>query len=371
MEQIVDLLQQHKQFIIAGHVGPDEDTIGSCFALAMALGKLGKEAVVVLESYAERHKIIPGWEYLYRNASPQRPYVFVAMDCADVERLGPARGFFKKAKTTICIDHHETNEGFADYNYIDPEASSTSEMVFGIVKSLVEMDTDIAAALYAGIVADTGGFKYVSTSRSTMEIAARLMGTGIPFTEIYSEVMHRHSFAGAKAFGLALEVSKQAMDGRIVYAYMTKEMLAAVGADSSDLDNIVEYLRDTRGADVALFLYERHQSVKEDVREVDEPLSDEMGTALLSEEASSSAAEALSANETCANGIDAESNVHRKIKVSMRSRGLDIGRIAASLGGGGHRLAAGCTMVGTMDEVLRQMLDVLERELKVLDIERA
>ena len=331
MDQIIKLLREHDQFVIAGHIGPDEDTIGSCFALAMALGKMGKKVAVVLESFAAKHQIIPGWEYLYRGTEPLPTGVFVALDCADVERLGPARAFFEKATITVCIDHHETNEGFADYNFIDKNASSTAEMIFWVIDALTEIDTRIATAIYAGIVTDTGGFRHVSTGSSTMAVAARLMETGIPFTDIYSEVLHRHSFAAAKAFGLALGVCDTAMDGRIVYAYVTKEMLSSVGADSSELDSVVDYLMSTRGAEVALFLYERYQHGKNaDIPETpSEPSSSEK---------------------------------QKKIKVSMRSRGLHVGRIAASLGGGGHKLAAGCSLPGAMDAVLKQVLEAVERE---------
>ena len=208
-----------------------------------------------------------------------------------------------------------------------------------ITNRITEIDIQIAAAIYAGIIVDTGGFKYASTSRSTMEIAARLMDTGIPFTDIYSEVMHSHSFAAVKAFGLALGASKQAIDGRIIYACMTREMIASVGAESSDMDSVVEYLMNTRGAEVALFLYERHQNNK--------------------------AAGECEADANKDAGESPHDDTQRKIKVSMRSRGRhDVGRIAVSLGGGGHRGAAGCTLVGTMDGVLQRVLGVFEGEMQ-------
>ena len=348
MEQIVKLLKSRDKFVIAGHTGPDGDTIGSCLGLAMALAKMGKETIVVLEPTAPKYHIIPGREYLYHGALEALSVdVFIALDCADTERLGAARVLFNRARTTVCIDHHETNEGFAEYNLIDPAASSTAEMVFGVIEALIDVDADIAAAIYSGMVGDTGGFRYASTSRSTMEIAARLMETGIPFTDIYSEMLHRHSFEAAKAFGLALGAACQAMDGRIVYTFMTREMLVSTGADSSDMDSVVEYLMNTRGADVALFLYERHLNVRDgtssDDNEANHPENGhkDRGVAPVSEQ--------------------------RKIKVSMRSKGVHVGRVAASLGGGGHRMAAGCTMVGTMDGILKQVLEILERELETED----
>jgi len=330
VEQIAKLLKEHDNFVLAGHIGPDGDTIGSCFGLAMALTKLGKKAVVLLDTYADKYNIIPGREYLYCGKKPLEMDVFIALDCADTERLGASRAFFDKANTTICIDHHETNNGFADYNFIEPDASSTAEMVFKIIDVIADIDADIAAAIYSGIVSDTGGFRHITTTKSTMEIAARLMDTGIPFAEIYNELMHKHTFEAAKALGLALENCESVVDGRIVYTFITRDMLASVNADSSDMDSVVEYMMNTRGAEVALFLYERHQSVK--ARDAETKTEPEDGP--------------------------------KKIKVSMRSRDLHIGRIAASLGGGGHKMAAGCTITGTMEEVLQKVLAVIVKELE-------
>ena len=320
VNQIISLLRERDMFVIAGHIGPDGDTIGSCLGLAMALGKLGKKAIVLLEPFAAKYRIIPGKKHLHHGAVDALPVdVFIALDCADVERLGFARPLFDRAATTICIDHHETNVGFAGYNFIDPAASSTAEMVFELIDAITEVDKDIATAIYAGIVGDTGGFRFISTGKPTMDIAARLMETGIPFTDIYTEMLHRHSFEAAKAFGLALGACATAMGGRIVYTYMTREMFIQVGAESSDMDSVAEYLINTRGADVALFLYEKHPK--------------------------------------------AEDATDKTIKVSMRSREFHVGKVAASLGGGGHRLAAGCTITGTMDDVLLRVLEELEREL--------
>jgi len=335
VEQIVKILREQDKFVIAGHIGPDGDTIGSCFAIARVLAKLGKTVVVMLESYAPKYNILPGREYLYDAAAKLEMDVFVALDCADIQRLGASRSFFGKAKTTICIDHHATNPGFAEHNYIDGNASSTAEMVFGVIEALDAslLDADVAACLYAGIVGDTGGFRYDSTSRRTMEIATKLMEMRIPFPEIYREMLYMHSFAAAKAFGIALTNCESALDGRIVYTHITREMLASANADSSDMDNVAEYLMNTRDAEVALFFYERHQPLADDAAEPAE--------------------------------TDEPSEIKpRKVKVSMRSKRINVGKIAAELGGGGHVLAAGCTVKGLMPEIVQGVLARVTREFE-------
>jgi len=312
MEQIIQLICDNTSFVLAGHISPDGDAIGSCFGLAFALEKLGKDVTVVLDPYPKKYNILPGSKFLYKGSLDQLNVdVFIALDCADVNRLGSGQSLFHRAKHTVCIDHHKSNTGFAEFNYIEPHASSTSELVFRLVEKLVTPCADIATVIYAGMVDDTGGFKYSSTAKSTMEIAAQLMDMGIPFTEIYNEVLHSHSFAAGKAKGIALQNAMQTPDKRIVYSYITREEIAAIGASaSSDMEGIVEYLLNTGGAEVAVFAYEKQK-------------------------------------DGC--------------KISLRSHGIDVGIAAEAMGGGGHRLAAGCASALPAKEALEQVLDLLEK----------
>ncbi|MCL2373232.1 MAG: tRNA pseudouridine(55) synthase TruB [Defluviitaleaceae bacterium] len=318
MNELVRLIHDNDNFVLAGHVSPDGDAIGSCFGLALALDKLGKKVQVVLEPFSAKYNVIPGRELLYGGAlDALDAQVFIALDVADFARLGNVGQVFQRAKHTVCVDHHETNSGFAEHNYIDPGASSTAEMTFRIIEKLIEPDERIAAAIYAGIVSDTGGFRYRSTKSSTLEVAGRLMDFGIPFGEIYNELMFSHRFAAAKAFGLVLSNAQRAMGGRIVYSYVTRDVLAEIGADYTDLDGIVEYLRDTDGAEVSCFINERH--------------------------------------------------TYGEVKVSMRSRGADVSRVAATLGGGGHQLAAGVTVAGEISDIIPDILARIEREVLQYD----
>ena len=314
MKKIVDILKEKDEIIIAGHANPDGDSIGSCYSLALALEKLGKRVSVLLDPYPSKFNIIPGrWLWVPSVAAPSE--VFVAMDCASPDRLGSVLSVFEAAGTTICIDHHETNEGFADVNYVEPDASSTSEMIYSIVNGMVEIDVNIASAIYAGMVSDTGGFRYNATGKSTMEIAAALMEIGIPFTDIYNELMHMHRYAAGKALGIALCNCKQALSGDVIYTHVTLDMLAEVGADPSDLDGVVEYLMSTRGADVAVLAYEK--------------------------------------------------TAHKKVKISMRSNGVNIAKVATALGGGGHRMAAGADFNGTIEEAEAKTLKLIAKEYEI------
>jgi phosphoesterase RecJ-like protein len=314
LEQISEILHKHTNFIIAGHIKPDGDAIGASMGLALSLAKMGKKPTVLLELYSNKYNIIPGRQFLLHDPPDDTDAeVFITLDCADAERLGAARSLLNTVPVTVCIDHHDTNTGFAQYNFIDADASSTSEIIFDLITPLVEMDVDIASAIYAGVVSDTGGFRFSATGKTTLENSARMMETGIPFTEIYSELMNRHSFDSAKALGIVIHNARQILGGRIVYSYITRNDLKSVGATPLDLDGVVEYLMSTRGAEVALFVYE-NERVPE-------------------------------------------------VKISMRSHDFHVGHFAANWNGGGHRRAAGFTTTVPIMEILSVLLEELEREL--------
>ena len=315
MKEIRKILLGQGKFLLAGHVGPDGDTIGSSFALGMALRQMGKQVAVVLEPFSSSLDIIPGKELLVDgDYSHTGDTVSIALDCASPERLGETIGYFEMSEKTICIDHHESNTGWAKYNCIESNASSTAEMVYRLIEPITDINKDIATALYAGMVTDTGGFRYNATAKSTMEIAAKLMETGVPFTEVYSQLMHMHKFLEGKALGIALSNSSLMENGKIVYSHVEADMLKKFGAKSQHLEGTVEYLMGTRGALVAVLVYER-SSVPE-------------------------------------------------IKASLRSKGPNVGNIASMLGGGGHKLAAGATTYTNVEETLRRTLDYAVQELR-------
>ena len=317
MEKIVEILKKNNNFVIAGHTSPDGDAIGSCFGLGLALSKLGKNVQVVLDKFSDKYAVIPGKHLLSPVNQVNKYDVFVAVDCASDDRLGNTKKLFSKAPVTVCIDHHETNMGFAEHNFIETEASSTSELVYRIVKQIVEIDINIGSALYAGMVSDTGGFRFNATAKSTMETAAKLMDIGIPFTDIYNELMHKHSFVAGKALGLAIDNSVMAENGLAIYTCIKESEMDLIGAEPSDLDGVVEYLMGTRGVLVAALLHER---VKTNI-----------------------------------------------VKISLRSGGYNVSSIATVLGGGGHKMAAGADFKGTMDEALEKTLCLIRKDLIMYD----
>lgn len=319
---MIDLAKELKDVqsvAIAGHIRPDGDAIGSSLGLYHYLKKNYPEVevAVYLENIPRAYHMISGVDEV-RHEIPQEIdcHLFFCLDCADEHRLGAAGEFRKKAKRTVCIDHHISNSGFGDVDYIVPDASSTSELVVRILDE-EKIPLEAAEALYMGIVHDTGVFRHSCTSPDTMEMAARLMRRGIDGSKIINATYYDKSYQQRLIHGKALLESSLLKDGRVIFSYVQREVMDFFGVETSDLDGIVETLVGTYGVEVAIFFYETEPGV---------------------------------------------------YKVSMRSKSLvDVSRVAQSFGGGGHVRAAGCTMKGTACDVLNLLLPQIEQQLEEKD----
>lgn len=319
MLDIINVIENGVDIALAGHTSPDGDAIGACFALAICLSKIGKRPLVLLEDYSEKYRVIPGNRFVYRGnmdelGTEARPVdTFIALDCACAERLGGTQALMEKTAETVCIDHHMDTDVFAKHNLLDCGASSTCEMVFELINQLAAIDQDVAAALYAGLVFDTGGFRHDCTTPETLQIAAKLMALGIPFSEIYAEVMVARSMSEVKALGAALQNLRMDSGYPIACLHLTLEELKRTGADLRDLDGIVEFGLNVREAQASVFVYERGGG---------------------------------------------------ELKVGLRSKGADVCGVARRFGGGGHRQAAACVFRGEPDEAFGAVLPLIRKALE-------
>jgi phosphoesterase RecJ-like protein len=308
-----NMTKNGENIVIASHPTPDGDAIGSSLALALALHRAGKKPVVVLDEYSARFDFVAGREFIYKGRIENLTCdVFIAVDCGEKIRVGEAEELFNRAPITINIDHHVNNSNFARFNYVDVNASSTSEVVFSIINMYIPINKEIAEALYMGIVTDTGGFRYSATSAETMEIAALLMRTGIDFSEIQRKAIYSHSHREAQIFAKAIQKMQFVEGYPIVYTVLTQEDMRAVHATYSDLDGIAEYMLNTEDAAVSAFFTERLEG---------------------------------------------------RVKVSFRSGSLDIRLLAEHFGGGGHKFAAAGNFVSGLDEGVELVLDAVKAAL--------
>ena len=315
MLNLDEILAGAKTVGIAGHVRPDGDCCGSCLALCQYICSYYPQikADVYLEEIPNSFRFLKGADCIRHEASEDQTYdVFFALDCGDAKRLGFAECLFEHAGQTVCIDHHVSNQMFADHNDIEPDASSTSELVYGLMDR-EKVTKEIAEALYTGIVHDTGVFRYSCAGPDTFRAAAELLEKGIDAPSIIENTFYEKTYAQNQILGRALLESIVFMHGQCIFSSVSQAVMKFYGVTPKELDGIVSQLRTTRGVEVAVFLYEQEPGV---------------------------------------------------YKVSLRSREkVDVSRVAQYFGGGGHVRAAGCTMPGTVHDVINNLAVQIERQL--------
>ena len=314
LTHILDLVKDAETIAIAGHVNPDGDCTGSTLAMYNYLKHTGKTIDVYLEPIGREFRDLPGADSIKNEVEDKVYDVFFMMDLGDTDRIGVASKLFETAKKTICIDHHITSKGVADENFILPTLSSTCEVLFEMMD--VELITkDVATCLYTGIIHDTGVFHHSCTSKRTMEIAGELMAKGIDFGHIIDHNFYSRTYKQNQVLGRCLMESLLLWDGVGIVSYVTQKELDFYMVSNSDLGGIIDQLRLTEGVKVAIFIHEK------------EP---------------------------------------HTYKVSMRSTvpDIDVSKVAAFFGGGGHKMAAGCTIPsGIVHDVINNITKQLQFQL--------
>ncbi|MCR4705541.1 MAG: DHH family phosphoesterase [Lachnospiraceae bacterium] len=301
---------------IGGHVHPDGDCVGSVLGLYNYLIK-NMPVDTVIDAYMERPSdvfdTVAGIGEIHETADEAcDPYdVFFCLDC-DHTRLGHAAPLFANAKKKINVDHHISNKGSGDVNYIDATAGSASELVFDLL-DLQKMDENCAKALYIGIIHDTGVLQYSNTSPKTLRAVADLIGFGFDFSTLIEETFYQKSYAQTRVCGKAMFESVLLLDGKVAYTIVTRKTMEEYGLTAKDMDGIVNQIRNIKGVQCAVFLYEMSDT---------------------------------------------------EFKVSMRSTdAVNAADIAVFFGGGGHKKAAGVTMEGSTDEIISRITERIAIQL--------
>ena len=313
----MDLLQEcknAKRIGISGHSRPDGDCVGACLSLAGYLKKCLPDAgiKVFLEQPPDIFKDIKGYDEIDSSFPEEEIFdVFFALD-SDPGRIGEAEKYFRTARKTINIDHHVSNKGGGDINVIEPKIGSTCEVLYDLMEKNF-IDGDIAMALYIGMIHDTGVFQYSNTTPETLRKAAFLIGFGFNFPRIIEETFYQKTYLQSQIMGRALLESIRFMEGRCIASVVTSKVMDFYNATPADLDGIVNQLRNIKGVDCAIFLYQ---------------------TGVL------------------------------EYKVSLRStEAVDVAKVASYFGGGGHMRAAGCTMKGTFHDCVNNLSLHIEEQL--------
>ena len=296
------------------HENPDADTLAAALAIAWLARSLGKETEVVTDRpIAPGLRFLPGTAFI-RHRPQLEPDLAVICDSATLDRIGPIhdseRNWFARARL-LNVDHHATNTLFGDVNCVDADAAATCQVIAEALPTLnVVPDLDLATLLLAGIVRDTQGFAEPSSSPRTFRVAATLAEAGASAADLHRRILGELPYAALALWGQILDGLRQRQGGRVVFAILTPEMLAACDAQQHDADGVVELMSRVRGAQLAVLFRE------------------------------------LGDGET---------------RVSVRALGgIDAAAIAKLFGGGGHRRRAGCTLPGSLADSVDVILHACE-----------
>ena len=307
---IIAQLKRCNSFLISVHVNPDGDALGSQLGLMLALQKLGKQVTMHnLDSVPEIYRFLPHAEEIKTGKPVQGRYdAHIVLD-AEPTRTG-LFGDSYPAETLINIDHHITNPCSWEHTWLDISACATGEMIYELVQRLgIPIDRDLALCLYTSIFTDTGSFRYSNTTPKSMRIAATLLEAGADSWLVTENVYESFAYQRLQLLGHVLSAMERTEDGAIAWVVVTDELYRQTNTTAEDTDNFVNFVRSTKGVEVAMLFRQITTS---------------------------------------------------QYKVSFRSKGrVDLSGLAQSLGGGGHKNAAGATLNGSLEQVKKQVFTAL------------
>ena len=314
--RLIDEVSDAASVAISGHIRPDGDCVGSVMGLYLYLKKeLPKAEIdIYLDKPADIFDCISHIEDIKSEFNTNKIYdVFFVLDCED-DRLGNARPLFESARKRINIDHHISNKGCGDVRIVEPDRSSTAELLYDLMRPEM-IDIEVATALYIGIIHDTGVLRYSNTSPRTLRIASELIKFGFNFSDIIQKTFYEKTYVQTQIMGRAVLESVRFMHNRCIVSMVSRRMMDFYQVTPQDLDGIVNQLLAVKGVECAIFMYE--------IRTLE-------------------------------------------YKISMRSKGrVDVAGVAMRFGGGGHVRAAGCTMNGTYHDNINNLAIGIAEQLNI------
>lgn len=316
IKNIIKAIREGNNFIVTSHYSPDGDNIGSTLSMYYTLKKLGKKVYYVLDDSIPLNltflvkdiKILKS-EEMNENLSD---YTLISLDCGDFNRICVSENIKKSVKQLVCIDHHASNNNYGDLNYINPNESSTCELVYNLLKEFSKemgeqiLDEDISTYLYTGLLTDTGNFSYSNTNPSSYLMAYDLVNLGAKKDLIIQKIFQSNTYNYYKLLGEALD-TLEIVDKKIASMMLTIDMLERNEISFNDADGVTSYTRDIDGVEVGLLFKEKAPG---------------------------------------------------EVKVSFRSKNyVDVSAVAQVFGGGGHVRASGCTIKDSIENVKKIVIN--------------
>ena len=311
LDEAVQAVWSARRIVLACHVNPDGDAIGSMLGFGLGLEALGKEVTYLsADGVPETLAFLPGIEKIQTHTDRRDFGLGVGLDAGDLKRLGESAEVVLSAPLVMVIDHHVTGGQFGQVRLLDATSASTAELVYDLLLALgVEITPEIAQCLLCGVLTDTGSFRFSNTKPRTMAVGGALIAAGASPTVIYESVYENASFGAQKLLGRAMDRMARSTDGKLVWSWVIQSDFTEFDATDKDTDGIATALRAVRGAEVAMFLRQMPSG---------------------------------------------------KLRVSLRAQEpWDVAAVAASFGGGGHKLASGCSLDGPPEAAIEARLAAL------------
>lgn len=310
-------IQTNDHFLVVSHVQPDGDAISSTCAVGYLLDRLKKNFVMINEdSIPEKFGYLPQVEQIQLvTKDPQHFFKhIIAVDCADLSRMGQAEQLISPNPEILNIDHHPTNNDYGQLNLVEPSAAATAEILYDLYDQFdLAWDQDFATCIYTGILTDTGGFRYANTTAKLMNIAADLLRYGVNAHEMAEKLLEKRSYNHLQLLGRALNTLSFTEDRRVSWVALSEKDIKETNASIDDYEGIVHYPRNIDGVDVGILF-----------REVD--------------------------SET--------------VKISLRSSDrVNVSEIAKFFNGGGHVRAAGATLKSSLSNAVSLVINKVKKEL--------
>lgn len=311
---VTGLIEKNSSFAITTHIRPDGDGLGSSLALCLILKSLNKECeVVICDEVPLAYQRLPGVEDIRVVPDLDRQYdaVFV-IECSDVTRPGlPGLA----SQFVVNIDHHTTTELFGNLNWIDSTAAAVGEMIYNLAKAMgVKITPEIASCIYAALLTDTGSFHFSNTTERTFKIASELVKFGAQPAKLSQSIFYQYPYSKIKLTGSVLSTLKRDETGRIAWIRMTRNAMQESGATEEDTDGIINYPLTIGDVEAAVFFRELPQNT---------------------------------------------------IRVSLRSKNrVNVAQVAEQFGGGGHKNAAGFTLMADYDKLSEEVLNKLKQAVE-------
>lgn len=316
MNDFLKEIEQADSIVILGHIRPDGDCVGSCLGVYNYLldNYSEKRVDIYLDFFKPEFMFLRGADKILHEKQDTTYDLCISLDSGDLERHAENVTYFHSAKRTMSVDHHVSNKGFGDIQFLKTECCATAEVLYTLFEP-DKIGQECAEALYVGIVHDTGVFKFSNTTRQTMEIAGILIEKGARSQLVIDGTFYKKTFKQNKMLAKALNEAYLELEGKMIICCLKKSVFDAYKATNLDTDGVVDALRITEGVECALFMYEYPHE----------------GT----------------------------------FKCSLRSNELvNVNEIAGSLGGGGHVRAAGCEVTGNQNEIIEQIKKMVRLQLE-------